>query len=79
METRHSYKNFVQVILPLALPKLYTYAVPTNLDHAIKIGCRVEVQFGKQKLYTAIIHEISQHAPTDYIPKEILTFCEKSV
>ena len=77
METRHSYKNFVQVILPLALPKLYTYAVPTNLDHAIKIGCRVEVQFGKQKLYTAIIHAISQHAPTDYIPKEILAVLDE--
>ncbi|MBK8350729.1 MAG: DEAD/DEAH box helicase [Saprospirales bacterium] len=77
METRHSYKYFVQVILPLALPKLYTYAVPTNLDHAIKIGCRVEVQFGKQKLYTAIIHAISQHAPTDYIPKEILAVLDE--
>lgn len=72
METLHTYKHFVQVVLPLALPKLYTYAVPNYLDDAIKIGCRVEVQFGKQKLYTAIIHSVSQQPPTDYVPKEII-------
>lgn len=77
METLHTYKHFVQIVLPLALPKLYTYAVPAYLDDRIKIGCRVEVQFGKQKLYTAIIHSIDTIAPTDYIPKEILSVVDE--
>jgi len=72
METFHTYKQFVTVVLPLALPKLYTYAVPNIFEEKITVGKRVEVQFGKQKQYTAIIHSVSALAPTDYVPKEIL-------
>ena len=67
----------MQVILPLALPKLYTYAVPVHLEAQIQTGARVEVQFGKQKLYTAIVHSITKEAPTDYVPKEILSVVDE--
>jgi primosomal protein N' (replication factor Y) len=67
----------VQVILPLALPKSYTYAVPVHLEEQIQTGARVEVQFGRQKLYTAIIHSITNEAPTDYVPKEILSVVDE--
>lgn len=77
METFHTYKQFVQVVLPLALPKLYTYAVPNVLEERIIVGKRVEVQFGKQKLYTAIVHSISSIPPTDYVPKEILSVIDE--
>lgn len=77
METFHTYNYFVQVILPLALPKSYTYAVPPHLEGQIQTGARVEVQFGRQKLYTAIIHSISKNAPTDYVPKEILSVVDE--
>lgn len=78
METFHTYKQFVQVVLPLALPKLYTYAVPVFLEERIAVGKRVEVQFGKQKLYTAIVHSITSIAPTDYVPKEILAVIDET-
>lgn len=68
---------FIEVVLPLALPKLYTYAVPKTWLQDIQIGKRVEVQFGKQKLYTAIIFSISALAPTDYVPKEILSIVDE--
>ena len=67
----------MQVILPLALPKLYTYAVPVDLDAEIQIGKRVEVQFGRNKLYAAIIFSISENAPTEYVPKEILAVIDE--
>ena len=67
----------MQVILPLALPKLYTYAVPVDLDTEIQIGKRVEVQFGRNKLYAAVIFSISENAPTEYVPKEILAVIDE--
>jgi primosomal protein N' (replication factor Y) len=77
VETFHTYNYFVQVILPLALPKTYTYAVPVHLEELIQTGVRVEVQFGKQKLYTAIVHAITQQAPVEYVPKAILSVVDE--
>ncbi len=77
METFHTYNYFVQVILPLALPKTYTYAVPAHLEEMIQTGVRVEVQFGRQKLYTAIVHTITQQAPVEYAAKEILSVVDE--
>ncbi|MBP5584366.1 MAG: primosomal protein N', partial [Bacteroidales bacterium] len=47
----------MDVILPLAVP-LYTYLVPNHLQNAVAIGCRVVVQLGTRKMYTAIVYAI---------------------
>jgi len=63
---------FVEVILPLAIAKNYTYRVPFELNDSVAIGKRVVVQFGKSKLYTAIIASISNQAPEKYEAKYII-------
>ncbi len=63
---------FVNVVLPLAISKAYTYRVPQNLANNIAIGKRVVVQFGRNKVYTAIIFSISDKAPVGYEAKYIL-------
>src|ERR1700712_2012081 len=63
---------FVEVILPLAISKNYTYRVPFQLNDAVAIGKRVVVQFGKSKLYTAIIAGISKQAPEKYEAKYLM-------
>jgi len=40
---------YIDVILPLALPKLYSYSVPADLAERVQTGVRVEVQFGKTR------------------------------
>ncbi|HET6224946.1 MAG TPA: primosomal protein N' [Bacteroidia bacterium] len=60
---------FVDVILPLAVPNLYTYRVPYELNESIAIGKRVVVQFGKGKLYTALIRLIHENPPKQYTAK----------
>ncbi|MBI2268854.1 MAG: primosomal protein N' [Bacteroidetes bacterium] len=60
---------FVDVILPLSLPNLYTYRVPYELNDAIKAGQRVVVQFGKSKLYTALVRNIHSAPPKQYEAK----------
>ncbi len=71
-EPNPSQRLFIKVILPIAIPKLYTYSVPLHLKDSIALGLRVEVQFGKNKLYAALVYQISHEEPKDYSPKPIL-------
>ena len=54
---------YAEVILPLALPNTYTYAIPEKFAAKIKIGCRVEVGLGKTKRYAGIVKSISPQRP----------------
>lgn len=62
---------FVDVLLPLPLPGTYTYRVPAEMHHLLAVGKRVVVPFGKQKMYAALIRNIHQTAPGDYVAKYI--------
>jgi primosomal protein N' (replication factor Y) len=62
---------FVDVILPLAVPNLYTYRVPYDLNDQVAIGKRVVIQFGKGKLYTALVRTIHEIPPKQYTAKYI--------
>ena len=44
-----SQQVFAEVIIPLALPKNYTWAVPEHLKENIHHGSRVEVQLKNKK------------------------------
>ncbi|HLP20546.1 MAG TPA: primosomal protein N' [Chitinophagales bacterium] len=55
--------TYVDVILPLALPQAYTYAVPIDLVSFVKVGQRVIVQFGKNRFYSAIVKTIHNKKP----------------
>ena len=66
---------FAEVILPLALPTTYTYAIPAIFADKVKQGCRVEVVLGKNKRYAGIIKAISSVAPA-YNTKEILNILD---
>lgn len=62
---------FVDVILPLSVPNLYTYRVPFEWAESIAIGKRVVVQFGKGKLYSALVRRIHEIPPKQYVAKYI--------
>lgn len=64
--------NFVSVILPLAIPKTYTYLVPDHLKEGIEFGKRVEVPL-RNKLYSGLVIELLEDAQLDYKTKEILS------
>lgn len=64
---------FVDVVLPLALPKpTYTYGVPEGLIEMVQAGVRVEVQFGKNKIYSGIVVRVHREQPA-YTTKPILS------
>ncbi len=56
-------KMFAEVILPLALPTTYTYAIPEIFLDKIQQGCRVEVVLGKSKRYAGIIKSVTTTPP----------------
>ncbi|WP_433810397.1 replication restart helicase PriA [Flavobacterium johnsoniae] len=62
---------FIEVILPFSLAKTFTYRVSEAEFHFIKKGMRVAVPFGKSKIYTALVLDIHENAPTLYEAKEI--------
>lgn len=71
-------KKYVDVILPLPLPKCFTYSLPDDGAEEVQIGCRVIVPFGRKKFYTAIVRNVHYCAPTEYEVKEISAILDTS-
>ncbi len=63
---------FAEVIIPLALPKNYTWSVPAQFYQSIRTGSRVEVVLGKHKRYAGIVKTIHHQKPAAFQPKELL-------
>jgi primosomal protein N' (replication factor Y) len=63
---------FTDVILPIPVPKLFTYRVPFELNENIGIGLRVIVPFGQRKVLTGVIAKVHKMPPKDYEAKYIL-------
>ena len=77
MSERKTY--FVNVILPLALPRTFTYRLPQEWNDFIQIGQRVIVEFGRgKKQYSAIVEKIHEQAPTNYQAKYIEAILDES-
>ena len=62
---------FIEVVLPLAVSKTFTYQVSEAEFHYIQIGMRVAVPFGKTKIYTALVIDKNNNPPQLYDAKEI--------
>ncbi len=62
---------FVDVILPIPLNQTFTYAINKDEAAFLKPGMRVAVPFGKTKIYTAIVYQVHDQAPSGYETKSI--------
>ncbi len=69
--------KYVRILLPLALPKMYLYAVPDEFASKIKFGIRVEVPL-RRKFYSGLVVEIldDSHTP-DYATKNIISVIDE--
>jgi len=67
---------FAEVIIPLALPKNYTWSVPEALRDQVKPGTRVEVVLGKNKKYAGLIKRLHTEKPEIYETKDILNILD---
>lgn len=70
--------HLCEVILPLRLVGTFTYRVPLELAEKVVPGVRVVVQFGKQKVYTAMVRELHHRIPQGYEVKYILSVLDSA-
>ena len=68
---------FIDVLLPLPLPKPFTYWVTEEEYQFLRPGFRVGVPFGKSKMYTGIVYRKHEVAPQTYEPKTIAVILEE--
>ncbi len=71
MESKEDRILFVEVLLPLPVKGLFTYRVPLKMKDQLARGIRVVVQFGRKKIYTAIVVRIHSEIPKAFQPKYI--------
>jgi len=69
---------FTDVILPVPIPRMFTYRVPLELNEEIEIGSRVIVQFGNRKILTGIVGNIHDKPPEKYEAKYILEILDSA-
>ena len=69
---------FAEIVIPLALPKNYTWSVPASMQATISVGCRVVVNLGKNKKYAGIVKRLHHDKPELFEPKEILDLLDTS-
>ena len=62
---------FADIILPLNLPQVLTYGVPSEMQELLSVGMRVEVALGKNKQYAGIVERLHDEKPDTYQVKPI--------
>jgi primosomal protein N' (replication factor Y) (superfamily II helicase) len=67
---------FAEIIIPLTLPKNYTWSIPDEFLEKVVVGTRVEIDL-RNKKYTGIVKNIHANAPDAFVPKPILSVLEE--
>ena len=62
---------YINVILPIPIDKEFTYKVNKDEAAFLQRGMRVAVQFGKSKVYSALVSKIHSTPPEVYEAKDI--------
>lgn len=70
--------QFANVILPLSIPHALHYEIPVDMRPFVKIGIRVEVPLGKNKLYAGLVYGLSDTKPALVKPKKIVGIIDSS-
>ncbi|GAB3327561.1 primosomal protein N' [Larkinella ripae] len=68
---------FADLIIPVPIPKLFTYRVPRDMVERLRVGARVIVPFGKNRVYTAVVGRIHHQPPNAYQAKYILELLDE--
>lgn len=68
---------YAEIIIPLALPKNYTWAIPAAFQEQVRPGIRVEVLLGKSKKYAGIIKRLHEEKPEAFEPRDIINVLDQ--
>lgn len=68
---------FAELLLPVPIPKLFTYRVPSDLNDKVRMGIRAIVPFGTRRILTGIVVAVHQSPPKEYEAKYILELLDE--
>ncbi len=68
---QHESSSYAEVIVPLFLPKNYTWQIPSHFANAVTVGKRVEVSL-RNKKYTGLVKRIIAEKPAGFEPKPLV-------
>ena len=69
---------FVDALLPLPIPRHFTYRVPRIWAEVVQLGLRIVVPFGSSKVLTAVIVSVHHQPPKQYQAKYILEILDEA-
>ena len=69
---------FAELVLPVPIPKLFTYRVPALWNDRVKTGQRAIVPFGQRKILTGVIAKIHHQPPVGYEAKYLLELLDET-
>lgn len=68
---------YTEVILPVPVPRLFTYRLPYELNEHVQVGSRVLVPFGRSRLQTGIVERVHEQPPEGYTTKYVLDLLDE--
>ncbi|MDZ4716200.1 MAG: primosomal protein N' [Cytophagales bacterium] len=69
---------FADLIIPVPIPKLFTYRVPALWNDQLRVGQRVIVPFGSRKILTGIVAKLHHQPPVGYEAKYLLEILDEN-
>lgn len=70
--------EFTEILLPVPIPRFFTYRIPKALVGKIMAGQRVIVPFGQKKILTGVVVTVHGQPPRDYEAKYILELLDET-
>lgn len=70
--------NYADLILPLPLQGMFTYALPASIQSVVQVGMRVLVPFGRNKTYLGIVARLHDDQPQGYEVKSVSQLMDSS-
>jgi primosomal protein N' (replication factor Y) (superfamily II helicase) len=68
---------FADLILPVPVPRLFTYRIKREMAGLIKIGARAIVPFGKSRVITAVVARLHNQPPPNYQARYVLELLDE--
>ncbi len=71
--------SFADIILPLAVPGVFTYVIPEAIGSRVVVGARVVVPFGRgRKLFSGLVRKVHDEHPPYRDPRELLSVLDET-
>lgn len=72
--------KYADVAIPVPLQDTYTYSIPEGMEGMVKVGCLVNVSFGKKMTHVGIVVRVHDSEPQGFEIKPIMeVVCERAV